>query len=342
MAIQRSSAPQTAALIHDLSSPDAVRREAAIARLAIAGARAVAPLLRELTQASPAGQIAILRTLERMEEPRALPAAIGALGSAGEPVVLAAIGAVRPHLRSADHRAATTALDALAAVAVDTVRPEAVRVAAIDALTDLGADVLTPLRERLRDEPRARVRRAAGIEGPVATDMEAAAAQIESAAQAPGDDPDALRRLLLEAGASVGLSTLHELVLVLRKQERSAPDAVSKAGWEAARSAAHGALAERGSRLALFDLRESLDEAAPPRLDEFASAVARIGDAACLEPLARAWLRTTAAGSRGNLEHAARLTVERERLTGRHAVVKRLHALAPDLASRLLPARRSR
>ena len=55
--------------------------------------------------------------------------------------------------------------------------------------------------------------------------------------------------------------------------------------WTTARAAAHVALAQRGSRLALYDLRESLERAAPLPV-EFLTALSLIGDASCLEPIA--------------------------------------------------------
>ena len=76
MVIQHSSSAQTTRLVQDLLGEDAVRREAAIARLAIAGERAVDRLLSALPQTSPAGQVAVLRALELIASPRALPAAV--------------------------------------------------------------------------------------------------------------------------------------------------------------------------------------------------------------------------------------------------------------------------
>jgi hypothetical protein len=336
VAIRRSTAPQNAALIADLVGPDPVRRESAVARLAIAGSRVVDPLLHALPGATPAATVAILRTLEMIAEPRTLAVAVAALDSADMAVTLAAIGAVRAHLRSSTQETADASLEALTVVAIDGSRGDAVRVAALDALGDLGPDVLATIRERLRADPAGRVRRAAGLEGPVQTDVEAAGARLEGAVRAPADDPDVLRRLLLEAGASVALSTLHELVLVFRRHERAALDDAMQVRWESARAAVHVALSKRGSRLALFDLRDALNDASTEPLVDFVTAAASVGDASCLEPLIAAWRRATADGLRAHIVHAGRSIVEREHLTKRHAVVRRLLTRFPEAAPLLV------
>jgi hypothetical protein len=333
VAIRRSSAPQTAALITDLTGNDAVRREAALARLAIAGARAVDPLLHALPTASGAAQAAILRALEMIAEPRTLPASIAALRSPDTTVALAAVGAVRAQLRSPDPPTADGSLEALTVVAIDASRSEVVRVAVIDALSDLGSDVLDAIRQRLEGEPAGRVRRAAGLDGPAQTDIETAGARLEAAAGGEADDPDVLRRLLLEASDSIALSTLHDLVLVFRRHERAARDETTRARWEAARAAAHVALGARGSRLALFDLRDALNEAGDAALETFVRAAALVGDASCLEPLTAAWRRAAADGLKDHVARAGQSIVAREHLTKRHAVVRRLLTRFPDAVS---------
>jgi hypothetical protein len=331
VAIRRSTAPQTAALIADLVGADAVRREAAAARLTIAGPRVVDPLLAALGGASGEARITILRVLERLAEPRALSALLSAVASQTMPEALTGVAAVRAMLRSPDQTSADAALGALTAVALDRTRPEALRVAALDALSDLGPGVVDSIREQLSDETADRVRRAAGLEGPVATDIEAGAARLEAARQGAPDDPDVLRQLLKDAGDSVALSTLHELVLVIRRHERtSAPPMLVR--WESARAAAHVALARRGSRLALFDLRESLSEGATEPHPDMVAAVGVIGDASCLEPIALSLGRASPDGLRDDLLSAGRAIVAREGLTRRHAAIRQLLARHPEAA----------
>jgi hypothetical protein len=332
VAIRRSSAPQTSALIKDLAGADPVQREAAVARLAIAGSRAVEPLLQALPQASVATQTAILRALELIASPRAVQPAITSLSSPDAAVVIAAIGAMRPHLGSPDESVAAMALDALTAKALDRTAADAVRVAALGALADAGDPVLTALRNGLQSEPRARVRRAAGLDGPVETEIELAAARLEAAIETGENDPELLHRLLVEAGSSIALSMLHELVLFLRGRERAERDGSVQAAWQAARGAAHLALARRESRLALFDLREALSQVSATRLEPFVKAVEAIGDASCLDALVTAWERTAADG-RAPIAQAFKVIVVRERLTRRHATVKRAIGRAPGLAA---------
>jgi len=88
----------------------------------------------------------------------------------------------------------------------------------------------------------------------------------------------------------------------------------------AARAAAHLALAKRGSRIALYDLREWLDAAKDPLPADALSALAMVGDAACLEPIAKASSRTR---DKRLLEAFAAI-VKREGLTRRHAVIRRI------------------
>src|SRR5438270_223298 len=56
--------------------------------------------------------------------------------------------------------------------------------------------------------------------------------------------------------------------------------------WRLVRAAAHQALADRGSRLALYDLRESLHNLKRGMPVEFLGPLTAIGDASCLEAIA--------------------------------------------------------
>ena len=94
----------------------------------------------------------------------------------------------------------------------------------------------------------------------------------------------------------------------------------------ALRGSLHQVLALRGSRLALYDLRESL-EGAPARLPaSFLAALHVLGDESCLEPLAAAWaaaaMDNTADGVRWRQQLAAafKAITQREKITKRHAI----------------------
>jgi hypothetical protein len=91
------------------------------------------------------------------------------------------------------------------------------------------------------------------------------------------------------------------------------------------------ALAQRGSRLALYDLRESLETAKGPLPVEFLAALTLIGDATCLEAIAAAHARAKAKDAwwREHLARAFRDIVGRERLTKRHAALRRIEKRWP-------------
>jgi hypothetical protein len=345
--IQRSSSAQTATLIADLIGDDPVRREAAIARLAIAGERAVDRLLAALADATARSDsnvtAVILRTLELVGSSRAVPAALARLSDTNDAVAVAAAGALRPHLRADDDDVATRVLEALTALALAADRSDPPRLTALDALGEMGTEALQPIRDRLRGDPSARVRRMAGW----ADDEDApvnAAAQLEAAARGElPDEADALRSLLTQAGATVALSVLHELILTLRTKERavadanSAPDVVMS--WTAARGAAHQVLAERQSRLAVFDLRDTFERASSRLPLGFVAAITMVGDASCLPALAAAWQQVEDGWMRDHIAAAFQAIMQREGLTRRHAAVRKALERSAGGAKALLPSR---
>lgn len=373
--IQRSSSTQTATLIADLIGGDPVRREAAIARLAIAGERSVDRLLTALADAAPVPEAAaytktahttartsearatpgdgsavnadaatvILRTLEQIGSTRAVPAALARLNDANDGVAVAAAGALRPHLRAEDDATAARVLEELTGLALATGRGDPPRLAALEALGEMDTETLQPIRDRLRGDPSARVRRMAGW----ADDEDApvnAAAQLEAAARGElPEDADALRSLLTQAGATVALSVLHELVLALRTKERavaeatSAPDAAMP--WTSARGAAHQVLAERQCRLAVFDLRDTFEHATSRLPLGFVAAITTVGDASCLPSLAAAWQQVEDGWMRDHIAAAFQTIMSREGLTRRHAAVRKALERGPSGAKALLPAR---
>jgi hypothetical protein len=347
--IQRSTSAQTTRLVEELLGDDAVKREAAIARLAIVGERAIDRLLAALAEASPAGQVAVLRVLEIIASPRALPATVALLQArdVDDAVAVAAAAALRPHVRSTEDALATRALEALTAVALDTRRSDAPRLAALDALGETGTDTLQPIRDRLRRDDSPRLRRMAGWSESKPTEnaaarLEAAAAAAKGGADAAkgGDFPedgDVVRGWLTDAGGTVALSVLHDLVLALKERERNAgTDAIAKLRWMTARAAAHQALADRHSRLAVFDLRDTFDTATARLPVGFLAAVTQVGDASCLESLAHAWQHNNDNWMREHVAAAFREIMTREQLTRRHAAVRRVIARFPTAAQALL------
>jgi hypothetical protein len=95
------------------------------------------------------------------------------------------------------------------------------------------------------------------------------------------------------------------------------------------RGSLHQALALRGSRVALYDLRESIatsGEAMPP---SFLAALHVVGDDSCLEPLAAAWSAATDPHWQYQLAAAFQAIAKRERVSRRHAIAKRIAGRFP-------------
>jgi hypothetical protein len=228
-------------------------------------------------------------------------------------------------------------LDRLVALALDAGRPEAARVAALDALADVGGGVLGPVWERLRDDPNIAVRQRAGRE----TGQGDPLSELEAAAQgALGDDPAAVQAAVEAAGAQAALPTLHRLVELVRARGDRERALSAKAGWLVVRGALHLALAARESRVALYDVRETIERATSPLPAGFVQAVAAVGDAASLEALAGAYA-AAGAGS-GNtawqreLADAFERIAEREHVSRRHPVARRIETKWPEAAALLL------
>ncbi len=279
--------------------------------------------MQALQREEPHARAAVLAVLERLATPRALEAAVPLLSSADPAVAAAAVGAIRPHLSARDPATATRVFSALVAVCLDPARPDSVRLAALEAIGDLGAGSVDPIRQKLQADPNPRLRRAAGAmdgEGAAST---VAAARLEAAAEHPGDDAPAIGTLVREAGAQVSLSVLHRLILRLEERERSAATPEIAAAWSVVRAATHRALAERNSRLAVFELRAALERTPPEAIDDLLAAAAAVGDGACLEPLAGMAMRLPSAAARARVAAAFQAIVRRERLTRRHAAVKK-------------------
>jgi hypothetical protein len=333
--LPRRPAPSIAALVHDVVDGAPIAREAAVARLAIAGARAEGLVLQALTAADPRAQAALLGVIERWTTARALAAATACLSSADATVATAAVAAVRPHLLSEDPDLAAAALDALVTTSLAPERAEAARLAAMDAVADAGGGAREALQARLRDDPNERIRRAAAGD-PGTAGAAGGAQQIEAVAADPGSDPLAVQRLIGEAGAQGSLAALHQLVLAIGHRERTAATDAERAGWTRALGAAHHALAARGSRLGRLDLRDALERTAPERLGELVDAAAAVGDAGCLAPLAAAWTNGEES-TRARVGAAFAAIVAREGLTRRHAAIKDALTRWPHAAAELLP-----
>jgi HEAT repeat protein len=339
--IKASAGKTVDALIDDLSSSDSSRRDAAVARLTIIGERASQRLLKLAADAGAAaeGRIAAFRALDAIGEPRAFDAAVAALRDGAAPVAAAAAGVARSFLHTPK---GVEALDRLSDTATDRMRPASVRIAAIQALVTLPASTVNPLLDALRHDPdRSIAAAAAGTLGDVPPPAHAAPQALVVAAERElPDDPVGLRESIAAAGGTVPVTVLHRIVERVRIRE-GAEQGEARARWMAARAAAHAALAHRGSRLALYDLRETIESAKGPVAVDFVTALAAIADASCLEGIAAAYAATAAPEAtredwwhRG-LRDAFRAIVARDGLTRRHAIARKIEKRFPGLFAAL-------
>jgi hypothetical protein len=336
--IKRSAGGDVKGLVEALAGGDVVTRESAIARLAIIGARAMERLIAAYAGASDdEARIAVLRAMESIGDRRSAPVAARALAAGGD-VALAAASVLRVLLDTTHTPTATAALDALIATALDRGAERRLRLAAFDALQDVPGGV----RDRI----------AAALDSDIETDralQRAASAAPRAAAGADGlwddavagrlpDDPAALRNALRRRAASAPLTALQKLIDALRAKESSLRPPARRTEWRALRGTLHQALAVRGSRVALYDLRETLADAGEPLPVSYLAAVHALGDASCLESLAAAYSRAqrSEAWWRHQLAAAFQTIVERERITKRHAVMKRIQKRWPAAAAEIL------
>ncbi len=288
-------------LIADLQSTDSIRRDAAVARLRILGSRALPRLIDLITSDAPASVRALaLDALDGVNDVRAIDVAFDALRDGDVDVVISALGTLRAWVPG---ETGTRLLDAITAMTVDRARDARVRVAALAAISELPEHLLRPIRDQ-------------------APPPESAGPSL--------DDPVAVREWIQAYGSDATLSTLHALVTKTREREHAESSSRLRSEWLQARGRAHQALARRQSLVAVYDLRETFETATGALPQTFVTSAAAIGDASCLDPLARAW---AAAGKDLNWKHELSTTaaaiMRRERLTGRSAAVKKLRANFP-------------
>ena len=343
MPIRPSTAAEIRQLIEALAEQDDVARESAIARLAVIGTRAVEPLLASFPSAPMPARAGMLRALEALADPRALPLARAALADVspeGSDAAHAAVGVLRAFLTSDDAAVARDALDALVATALDRAHATAARIAAFDALRALPPDVREAVRRNLVADPDPQVRAHAAPPSRAADDPSSPEERLwrDAVEGRLPSSPAPLKQALASRRGRARLTELQHLVDHLRGREQQEADAAAREEWRAVRGAVHLALAERNSRLALYDLRDSLLDS--DRLPvAFLAALEEIGDATCLESLAAAYDASSRSGDAWWRQHVAaafRAIVQREGLTRRHAAVKRTMSRWPDATADLM------
>lgn len=313
------AAPDVPSLIEGLRD-GGDRREAAIARLIIAGRRAVARLVEACRATTDRElQVAILRILEATGDERALAAAETAIAAHGD-VAVAGIAVLRELMGRREGGADVTALDMLLAIARDPSADRRVRAAAVSALDHAPADV------------RQAIGGLAASDSPLPAPESLDDALWEDALNGRlPDDPARLREAIPVHAPAAALADLHRLIEALGAREQGEPRRASAQQWLAVRGALHQALALRGSRIALYDLRETFDRAAAQLPSAFLGAIQTIGDDSCLEPLAAAFVRAKEARWQHQLAQAFHEIVKRERITKRHSALRRALAKAPEL-----------
>ena len=258
MVIRRSSTREVQDLVADVlgSDPQAgVRREAAVARLRVIGARAVRQVLAALDAApAPEAQVALLRVLEGRHETAVSAAVLRALAGDDAEVRAAAVAVARGLLDDPD---GPRLLGHLATLAVATAEAQSVRLAAIAALVALPGAAARPILEQLGSDPDPAIRLAASPRG---TEADEPGAELEDASQGrlPAD-PQRLLDALARDGGIAALPTLHRLVTVVREREAAERKDARRRDWLTVRGAIHRALATRESRVALYDIRETLE-----------------------------------------------------------------------------------
>lgn len=321
MAGRPAPASDVLRLIEELASQDDWRRESASARLIILGATALPRLAALVAAPDAAGgaRLAALRTVAAIDSARAGSLAAPLATGPDDDLALAAIEVLRDHVGARD-ALGTSAFDVLTMVALDRSAPVARRLAAIAAFEGLPGELMQPVYDLLAQDTSSRVvawvvRRQAGSiwtladvgDGPLPAAPELVAAALDAEA------------------TTTAVTLLHKAIAQVRAREAE-PGADIDA-WRRVRGRLHQALAERGSRLALSDLRDTLASTADARLPvAFLAAATMIGNVECLEPIASAWQAAPAAERwwRDHLAAVFAAIVRRERITRQHPALKRI------------------
>ena len=331
MPIKASAGNELRELIAALGGADEVRREVAIARLTVIGARAVDSLRRAYAAATDRDtKIAVLRALESSGDRRTIALARQAITEGGD-VAVAAAAALRGLLDSPHGPTGTDALDVLVATALDPTLERRIRLAAFDALHGIPEGVRARVAEALQRDADPSLK-AHAVDSSHDVQTADAAWQDALDGRLP-DTPNVLRDAAETRASAAALSSLQKMIDVIRTRE-AAVSIRKQAEWQGLRGALHQVLALRGSRIAVYDLRETLATAKGPLPTSFLAALHVVGDPSCLEPIAAAYSRSAPADARwrGQLAAAFRAIIRREKVTKRHAAMKRIVAHWPDAA----------
>ena len=263
MVIRISSARHIDTLLEDLTAGNAVAREAAVARLIVVGGRAVDRLttLAAMTEAPAAARLAAFRALEGIGDVRALDAALQATSDPDD-----------QRRRRGDqpgaHASRRVAGDRRARP-VDRHRTRRAHATTRCALPRCAPCANWNPPPSNRCWTRSRTTRGSRFATPsIAWRGDSAAPITRSRADWPEhpqssplpDEPETVRRHVSTGGDALSLAALHRLIETIRQRE-AATEGQQRREWMGARATVHVALARRGSRLGIYDLREALEAA---------------------------------------------------------------------------------
>jgi hypothetical protein len=341
MPVHPSRRANIGALIARLSDSDAVERESAAARLIVIGERA-GPALQALlddTTAPSAARISALRTLAAALRKPPLASAAAVVVDADISLALDAIELLGEVLSdTADAGASDRALDHLTRLALDTSVPERQRLAVMDRLSRLPARLRQPVFDALSDDDNPTIATRARDQ------HSAPRGRLEhwSDDEHLPSTPDAMADAIDAEGEQTPITTLRRLIDLIRSRERASSD-TERDAWRSTRGLLHDALARRGSVLALYDLRETLEQVNQPVGAHFLSAAMTVADAACLDAIAVRWVHAAQdIWLRDQLERIFHAVVIRERLRRQSPVLAKVLTRHPSAGPLVATAPRTR
>jgi hypothetical protein len=267
--------------------------------------------------------------LEAIGDPRAMAVAARALDEGGE-VAVAATSTLRVLLGVREESVAAEALDRIVQVALNRSCERRVRLAAFEALRDVPGGVRDRVMQALAVDADPVVQ--AHVAGQPRDAAALDAVWQDALSGVLPDDPAELREAARARTGTAALGELRSLIDAIRAREGTATPG-SRADWRGVRGALHQALALRGSRVAVYDLRETLADASGPLPASFVAALHGVGDETCLEPIAAACTRATDARWQHQLAEAFRAIARRERIGARSAAMKKIMAKWPMAAA---------
>ena len=334
MVIKASAAAEIRQLIEALAGSDEVRRETAIARLSVIGPRAVDRLIAAYGTATTRElKVAVLRALDVARDRRSVAVAREAISEGGD-VALAGVAVLGTLLQPDTAAAAADVLETLVSTSLDRTAERRVRIASFQAVEHL-PKVGEQIAAALRTDPDRAV--SAGADAAPGERAAADAVWQDALEGRLPDNPALLREVARTRAPLAPLGALQKMIELVRVREGSMGPGARREEWRGARGALHQALALRGSRVAVYDLRETIEEARGPLPASFLAALHVIGDESCVESLAGAYARTPKGDARWRhqLGAAFRAIARRERITRRHAAFKRVAARWPEAAREL-------